>query len=220
LILDALDDALSKGPKPVPQQFANRLTGARARLDQFLVHILNDQPSKVPSRAEKTVSVDTVKVAGSRFTPATQVQVTNAIYAQCNVRFSHGVDETAPAAFLGTDNKFQVTYSCGTHPKEELALFNHARKDLGFNARIQAYFVPEFKGITEAAHSYPRSCSPGKWAGTAVISNSADSSTLAHEIGHILLDPGPHKKGTLMETPPPRPNEITDQQCKRIYDNA
>lgn len=218
-ILDTLDDAISRGPKPTPQKFEDRLTGARARLDQFPGHLLNDPPSKVASRAEKTVSVDTVKVEGSRFAPAAQVQVANAIYAQCNLRFSHGVDATAPAAFLGDDNKFHATKSCGTNTKEELTLFNHARNNLGFSARIQAYFVPAFKGISDAAYSYPRYCTAGKWLGSAVISDSADHSTLAHEIGHILLDSGRHPKGTIMGERP-RPNEINDKQCKRIYDSA
>jgi hypothetical protein len=220
LILDALDDAISRGPKPTPRQFEDRLTGARARLDQFLVHMTNDPPSKVASRAEKTVSVDTVKVEGSRFTPAAQVQVANAIYAQCNLRFTHGVDATAPATFLGDDNRFHAMESCATHTKEELALFNHARKDLGFSARIQAYFVPAFKGVTAAAHSYPRLCSPGKWLGTTVLTNSSDHSTLAHEIGHILLNSSRHPKDTIMGSPRPRPNEVTDKQCQRVYDSA
>ncbi|MDQ5822140.1 MAG: DUF4157 domain-containing protein, partial [Actinomycetota bacterium] len=46
----------------------------------------------VPTRAEKTVTIDTVKLAGSAFAPSTHVAVLNAIYAQCNVRFAHGVD--------------------------------------------------------------------------------------------------------------------------------
>lgn len=219
LILDTLDSALSRGPKPTPQPFVNRLTNARARLDQFPVHFMTDPPSKVASRAEKAVSVDTVKVAGSRFTPATHVQVANAIYAQCNVRFAHGVDATAPATFLGDDNKLQATGVCSRHTKEEVALFNHARNDLGFKARIQAYFVPAFKGFKESAYSYPRYCTADKWLGTTIISNSADDSTLAHEIGHILLDSGRHPKDTIMGERP-RPNEITDKQCKRIYESA
>lgn len=218
-VLDALDDALSRGPKPTPQTFVNRLAGARARLDQFAIHILNDPPSKVPSRAEKTVSVDTVKVDGSRFTPATQVQVANAVYAQCNVRFSHGVDATAPDTFLNKDKKFTASKNCSTNSKEELALFRHARTNLGFNARIQAYFVPDLIGTKDSAYSYPRYCS-AKWEGTAVVSNTSDDSTLAHEIGHILLNSGLHPKATIMQTPPPRPNEITDKQCKRIYESA
>jgi hypothetical protein len=219
LILDTLDDAISRGPKPTPQPFEDRLTGARARLDQFPAHFLNDPPSNVTARDEKTVTVDTVKVDGSRFTPATQVQVANAIYAQCNVRFAHGVDATAPATFLGDDNKMQATLSCSKHTKEERALFDHAHKDLGFNARIQAYFIPEFKGVKESAYSYPPLCTPGKWLGATFISNTSDNSTLAHEIGHILLNSAPHPKGTIMGERP-RPNEITDRQCKRIYESA
>lgn len=219
MILETLDDAISK-LKAVPQQFADRHANARARLDQFPGHILEDPPAKVASRPEKTVTIDTVRVGNTRLSPTTGVQVANAIYAQCNVRFSHQVNATAPAAFLGDDNALHATNSCVRHTKEERAIFDHAHKDLGFGARIQAYFVPAFKGVKDAAQSYPRLCSPGKWLGTTFISDSADNSTLAHEIGHILLNSGFHPKGTIMQTPPPRPNEITDKQCKRIYDRA
>jgi Zn-dependent peptidase ImmA (M78 family) len=53
----------------------------------------------------------------------------------------------------------------------------------------------------------------------AVIVNTGDTSTLAHEIGHILLNSGAHPSGSIMQ-PRPRPNEITDPQCKTIYTNA
>jgi hypothetical protein len=217
-ILDALGDALAK-LQPVPQAFAARYALARPRLDAFPARFEEDPPAKVAARPEKTVTVDTVKVDGARLNPSTAVQVTNAIYAQCNVRFSHRVNATAPATFLGDDNRLQLMSSCKTHTKEERDLFDHAHQNLGFGARIQAYFVPAFKGIKDSALSYPPLCKAGKWLGTTFLSDTADNSTLAHEIGHILMNSSEHPKNTIMGSRP-RPNEITDQQCKRIYDSA
>ena len=221
-ILDALDDAISK-PKPIPVQFHDRQAGARARLDVFPGHMLNDPPSKVPDRTEKTVTVDTLKVGSSKWNPATQVQVANALYAQCNVRIVHGVNKDAPPAYLGNDNALQTSRSCATPSAEERKLYDEGRSLFGLSARIQAYLVPDLKGTAAAAYSYPSDCSPGKYLGVAVISDHADQSTLAHEIGHILLV-GPHKTDTLMadrrKQKGPRPNELDEAQCRQIYRNA
>ena len=181
----------------------------------------------VPTRAEKTVTIDTVKLAGSAFTPATHVAVLNAIYAQCNVRFAHGVDATATApqttGWLGADNALAVAPACGAVSAEERALYLGARAAFGLGARIQAFFVQGMTGTGAAGNSIPRFCATGPAApfrGVTVIQNTADSSALAHEVGHILLNSGAHPAGTLMTPALPLPLEITDPQCRTIYNNA
>jgi Domain of unknown function (DUF4157) len=179
-----------------------------------------------PTRPEKTVQVDTVKLDGSRFTPSTQFAVANAIYAQCNVRFAHGVDRTATAAqttgWLGADRALHVAPACGAVSPEEVSLYTGASAAFGLGARIRAFFVRDMTGYGASGYSLPPFCATGPAApftGVAVIQNSGDTSTLAHEIGHILLNSGAHPAGTLM-APRPRPNEITDPQCTTIYSNA
>ena len=181
----------------------------------------------VPTRAEKTVTIDTVKLAGSAFTPSTHVAVLNATYAQCNVRFAHGVDATATApqttAWLGADNALAASGSCGAVTAEQRALYRGARGTFGLRARIQSFFVQSLTGYTPAGFSLPRYCATGpaaEFRDTVVIQNNADASALSHEIGHILLNSGAHPAGTLMRPTLPLPLEITDPQCLRIYNNA
>ncbi|HSL69605.1 MAG TPA: hypothetical protein VK864_05145, partial [Longimicrobiales bacterium] len=178
------------------------------------------------ARAEKTVTVDTVRLAGSNFLPATQVAVANAIYAQCNVRFAHGVDATATAAqttgWLGANNALATSPLCGSVTAEQRALFQGAAAAFGLGARIRAFFASGLTGINASGFSLPPYCATGGAAAFRnhlVVANSGDTSTLAHEIGHILLNSGAHPANTLMQGRP-RPNEITDPQCNTIYNNA
>jgi Domain of unknown function (DUF4157) len=225
-ILAILQGALAGGPAGLtPDQLAS-LVRANAMFGRVAGAAASAPSAAVPTRAEKSVTVDTVQLVGSSFTPATQVAVANAIYAQCNVRFAHGVDATASAAqssgWLGADNAISVASVCGSVVPEQRALYRSARAAFGFGARIQAFFVPTITGYNASAFSLPRYCATGAAApfrDTVIIENSGDDSTLAHEIGHILLNAGGHPAATLM-APRPRPNEITDAQCRTIYNNA
>ena len=78
------------------------------------------------------------------------------------------------------------------------------------------------KGYKASGYSLPPFCATGAAApfrNMAIIQNTGDTSTLAHEIGHILLNSGAHPAHTLMSGRP-RPNELTDPQCSTIYKNA
>jgi hypothetical protein len=223
-ILALVQTALGTAAAGLGAATQTRLTRANDMLARVAGVAATAPSAAVPTRAEKTVTVDTVKLQGSRFNPATQVQVANAIYAQCNVRFTHGIDATAtPAqttAWIGADAVLQRNRNCGDITAEETAMFTGARTAFGLSAPIQAFFVPSLPGAS--GYSIPRFCAIGGYApyrGIAVIQNSGDASTLAHEAGHILLDSGGHPSNTIMQ-PRPRPNEITDPQCTTIYNNA
>jgi hypothetical protein len=182
-----------------------------------------------PTRAEKTVTVDTVRLDGSTVTPATHVQVANAIFAQCNVRFAHGVNATASAAqttgWIGADRAVNVAPNCGSVAVEERNMYTGARAAFGLGARIQAFFVRDMLGVpaTTIANSTPAFCATGPAApfrGVAVVQNVTDTDTLAHEIGHILLNSGAHPANTLMTANVPFPNELPNPQCTTIWNNA
>ncbi|MDQ5821702.1 MAG: hypothetical protein M3540_09690, partial [Actinomycetota bacterium] len=116
-----------------------------------------------------------------------------------------------------------VTPACGAASAEERTLYRGGRGAFGLGARIQAFFVQTMTGYTPAGYSIPRYCATGpaaEFRDVAVIQNSGDSSALAHEIGHILLNSGAHPANTLMQPRLPLPLEITDPQCLRIYNNA
>ena len=225
-ILAVVRPVLAAAPAAVSAAQQASLARANALLAGVAGVAAAAPPGAVPTRAERVVSVDTVRLAGSAFNPATQVAVANAIYAQCNVRFTHGVEATATAAqsvgWLGADNALRVTPSCGTVAAEESALYRGARAAFGLGARIQAFFVPSMTGYAASGYSLPLFCATGAAApfrNVAVVENSGDTSTLAHEIGHILLNSGAHPDNTIMEARP-RPNEITNPQCTTIYNNA
>jgi hypothetical protein len=225
-ILAAVRTALAAAPAAMTADQQASLARANAMMTRVAGVVAAAPSAAAPVRAEKVVTVDTVKLDGSGFTPSTQVAVANAIYAQCNVRFTHGIDATATAAqttgWLGADRALAVAPSCGAVSAEERALYGGATTAFGLTARIRAFFASGFNGYNASGYSLPQYCATGPAApfrGVAVIVNTGDTSALAHEIGHILLNSGAHPSGSIMQ-PRPRPNEITDPQCKTIYTNA
>jgi hypothetical protein len=203
-----------------------RVARAKAMFGRAAGIAAADPSAPVAKRAEKTVSVDTVKLNGSAHNPATQIAVANMIYAQCNVRFAHGVDATASkgqtTGWLGAGDILDNGGSCKTPAPEELPLFQGATTAFTLGSRIRAFFVSALSS-KDRGYSRPPYCSTGGAAAPlvnmAVVANSGNTTTLAHEFGHILLDSGAHTSGSIMQ-PIPRPNEITDPQCATIYKNA
>ena len=97
-IITVVRTALAAPPAGITADQQASLTRANAMIARVAGVAAAAAPAAAPTRAEKVVTIDTVKLVGSTFTPSTQVAVANAIYAQCNVRFSQGVDATATAA--------------------------------------------------------------------------------------------------------------------------
>jgi len=184
-------------------------------------------PEATRVRAEKTITVDTVKLDGSNHNPATDVAMASSILGQCNVRVAHGVNATATNAettgWLGGDTDLRRSGTCGTTTADERRVFPGAAARFGLGARFRAFFPATISGGGAASgYSYPPYCATGAAAGfrnIAVIENGGDSSTLAHELGHILLNSGGHPAGTIMSGRP-RPPRLTDPQCTTLYNNA
>ena len=59
---------------------------------------------------------------------------------------------------------------------------------------------------------------------SAYVDNGGDSATLAHELGHILINSGAHPVGTVMGSRPAAPARkrprFTDPQCTTLHSNA
>jgi hypothetical protein len=212
-------------PTPTPGQTAS-LNRANVMFGLIASVRPSGRPADRPVRPEKSVTIDTVKLAGSSHNPTTQVQVANAIYAQCNVHFVHGANRTATDAqttgWIGADRNVAVAPACGAVSGEESALYGGINATFGFGSRMRAIFARDFTGYAASGYSLPPYCATGAAApfvNHLIVANSGDTSTLAHELGHILLNSGGHPAGTIME-PRPRPNEITAGQCATIYANA
>jgi hypothetical protein len=225
-ILAAIRTALGAPPAGISPDRQTRLDRANAMLARVAGVAAANPSAAVPTRAEKAVTVDTVKLDGSTINPSTSVQIASAIYAQCNVRVNQGVDAAATNAqttgWLGADRQLAVAPSCGTVSGEERTLYRGAAAAFGLGARFHAFFVLDMTGYNASGYSLPPYCATGAAApfrNTIVVANSGDDSTLAHEMGHILLNSGKHPANTIM-APRPRPNEITDEQSNTIYTNA
>lgn len=221
-ILTAMLGALNPTPAAVPpaqQASLNRLT---QMFNRVAGTPLEDPAAPVARRAEKAVTVDLVKLDGSTHNPATDLAVANMIFAQCNVRTDLGVEAPPVGPQQTTDwigaNRIVPVGSCPTPSARESRMFRESRTLFGLAGRIRAYFLPA-ASTGDRGYSRPPFCASGIGRDTAVVTNSGDTSTLAHEIGHILLSSPAHPRDTLMG-PVPHPNELTDRQCAAIYRHA
>lgn len=226
-ILAEIRTALAAAPAaPTAKQTAS-LNRANLMLGLVAGIAAQAPPGAARVRAEKTITVDTVKLDGSNHNPVTDVAMASSILGQCNVRVAHGVNGTATNAettgWLGGDTDFRRSGTCGTTTADERRVFPGAAARFGLGARFRAFFPATLSGGGAASgYSYPPYCATGAAAGfrnIAVIENSGDSSTLAHELGHILLNSGGHPGGTIMGARP-RPPGLTDPLCTTLYNNA
>ena len=228
-ILAVIRTALAAAPPtPSASQQAD-LTRANLMLGRVAGAPAAASPGAMRSRAEKTVSIDTVKLDGSNRDPATDVALANGVLAQCNVRLVHGANATATPAetttWIGAD-RVAVTGSCGAASAEERQLMLGANTRFGLGSRLRAFYVLDI-GSHARAESYPPFCAVG---GAAVIrnmikvTNTGTGRTLAHEVGHILLNSGAHPAGATNVMSPtnaaPLGETFSDTQCTAIYANA
>lgn len=185
-------------------------------------------PAAARTQPEKTITVDTVKLDGSTHNPATDVQVASAIFSQCNVRVQHGVNATATNAQTTgwlTDTNLNASRSCSTTTTEERNMIQGAITAFSLGARFRAFFPATYTGMTGSGYSCTPSASVNRLLrNTAVVQNDADTDSLAHELGHILISLDAHTTTGLMSGRPARPawrvDSITDAHCARLYRNA
>lgn len=177
----------------------------------------------------RTVSVDAVKLRGSTRDPAADVSFANTVFAPANVRFSLAGNHTATAAesdgWLGNDTELDNNSPCGGATAEETAMWNGATTRFALSARVRAFYVGSLAS-GDRGYSVPGYCATGAAAGLnglAGVGNSGRSRTLAHELGHILLnsDAHPDDTGNLMHpTSTATGNALTPAQQAAAYANA
>jgi len=224
LIIFLITNALANDAPatPTPEQQASI-----DRANTMMTVPLNNMPPPIATRtrAEKTITVDTVKLDGSTHNPATQIAIANAIYSQCNVRILHGVDATATPAqttgWLGGNTDLRSLNNCHQTSVEEQSLFSAAPAAFNFNNRFQAFFVASVSGVNASGYSCPPATTPtALFRNKIIVNNSGSTDTFAHELGHHLINPGPHTAGTVMGVRPRPSLRLTDRQCNRVYQNA
>ena len=185
-------------------------------------------PTSTRNRAEKTITVDTLKLFGATKNPQTLIATANAIFSQCDVRVVHGVDAQATqaqtTALIG-DTDLHSNNSCGSPSAEERHLFRDARATFNMTARFSAFLVQSVSGIAASGYScIPSSAPHALFRNRVVVVDSGDDATLAHELGHILMNLGPHPPSGLMGARPPAPAmrqpSIANTNCNNLYANA
>jgi hypothetical protein len=177
----------------------------------------------------KTLTIDAVKLRAASRDPASDVTFANTVFSPANVQFSLVNNATASTAdsdsWLGGDTDL-LTGSCGHATAEELAAWNGAATTHKFSSRMRAFYV---KSIASGARgdSYSPGCAKkgnsAPLVGMISVTNSGASRTLAHELGHILLDEIGHAAATdnlMHPTNTSTGENLTDAQKAIIYANA
>jgi Domain of unknown function (DUF4157) len=228
-ILAEIRIALAAAPTALSAEQQARVTRANLMLGLVAAVAAQPPPTSARTRAEKTITVDTLKLDGSNHDPSTDIAMANAIFSQCNVRVVHGRDETATnlqtTGWLGGDTDLHSGNNCNAPSPEERALFRDARTALALTARFTAFFAPTASGISASGYS----CNPADgmaalFQNRLIVLNSGDTATLAHELGHILIRLSPHPAAGLMSARPAAPAMrlplISEAHCTRLYNNA
>ena len=186
-------------------------------------------PGAMRTRAEKTVTIDTVKLDGSSRDAVADVATANSIYAQCNVRLVPGINATATAAdtaaWVGRD-RICATGTCTAASVEERTLMAGATARFGLSSRLRAFYLLNI-GSGARAESFPPYCATGGAASVRnmiKITNNSNGRTLAHETGHILLNNGDHPANLQRVMGPaggaPQGEAFLDSECSTLYANA
>jgi hypothetical protein len=182
----------------------------------------------------KTVTVDLINLNGSSRNPYPDLDFANTVYAPCCVQFQLGngasVIPSLSDTWLGGDTVMSRGTTRGAIHAEQTATYDGATSEFGLSGRIRAFYVESLVGGARAT-SFPHNWATGTAApyeGMVIVTNSGATRSLAHEIGHILLDAdgGVHTKhpgGTdnIMEpTDSSTGSTLDPAQCPTIFANA
>ncbi|MBX3238411.1 MAG: DUF4157 domain-containing protein [Chitinophagaceae bacterium] len=215
-------------------------TGARENLPGSISKLRSglslQRCSKDPPapKAVKNITVDMVKMRGSTRNPASDLTTASTVFAGCNVSFTSGQNVTVPNAdsdaWLGGDTDIQVSSNCGSVSAEEKKSFDEAKSKYGLSSRMKFLYVDTLSGINALGYSIPPYCATSAaapYVDHGVIPNNALPDTLAHELGHILINSGQHSgidnpadKTNLMFAPGRTGSNLDNSQCNTIYANA
>jgi len=144
--------------------------------------------------AFKTVSIDLVSLDGSNRNPVEDLKFLNSVFNQACVKFvltgGGSIDNATTTSLLGGDTDLDTAPACGAFSAEENAMRIGATSMLGLTGKIKVFYVQSMTPANNGV-SAPPFCATGVAAPFmfhTYISNSANQRTLAHEMGHQLLN--------------------------------
>jgi Domain of unknown function (DUF4157) len=182
----------------------------------------------------KTVNVDLISLRGASRNAPADLDFANTVYAPCCVQFqmSHGVSviPSLSDTWLGGDTAMSRGTTRGAIDPEQTAAYDGATREFGLSGRIRAFYVESLVGGSRAT-SFPANWATGAAApyeGMVIVTNGGATRSLAHEIGHILLDADgtvhtthPGGTGNIMEPTDSSTGSTLDaSQCPTIFSNA
>jgi hypothetical protein len=176
--------------------------------------------------AIRTLKIDIVSLDGSTRDPQPDLVFANTVFSQCCVRFVQaGGGRMSPARtreVLGGDLDLRPSAPCHEEPTvEEIRLWGRGSADFNLSSPIRVFYVASTTR-NSLGYSFPQKCAVGLgrgMVGMAVVANSADARTLAHELGHILFNAATHPEDTnnLMRPSGTATGEqLTPEQCAKI----
>ena len=183
----------------------------------------------------RTITVDSVTLDGATQSPASQLATANAAYSGCCVQFVAGATPPQESlattqGWLGGDNDLAWDTSCGSASAEEQAMFDGATATHGLSSRMRVFYVATMTPSSALANSMPPYCATGttaRYLDYVEIRNAARPDTLAHELGHILLNSGAHAgivnpadTTNLMFAPGRTGSNLDATQCATVFESA
>ncbi|MEO6279545.1 MAG: hypothetical protein ABIP59_17200 [Roseateles sp.] len=176
--------------------------------------------------ARKVVTVDAVSLRGASRSPTSDINFANRVFSSCNVHFTLSSNNTATTAdsdtWLGGDTDLDNSAGCGTATTEELTAYGGSSLRFAPSGRIRAFYVDSVAS-GDRGYSNPAYCATGTASGLkdmAAVTNSGRDRTLAHELGHILMNSGDHPSDTnnlMHPTNTATGNELTITQMLSVY---
>jgi Domain of unknown function (DUF4157) len=198
------------------------------------VRVQRDVNTQCPNGL-KTVTMDLVSLSGSTRNPVDDLNFANTIYRPCCVQFQLGtglsVGATNSDAWLGGDTIMSRATTAGAIHAEQSTTYDQATATYHLAGRIRAFYVEDMNPSIARATSFPAVWATGAaapYVGMVIVTNTGAGRSLAHEIGHILLNVSggvhtAHPGGTdnLMEPTDTATGETLEPaQCATIFANA
>lgn len=172
----------------------------------------------------RPVTIDFVKLHGNTRNIVADAQAVNQIFEPCCVRIvvnsHHTVDQATTESWLGGDTVLRSNNSCGNPSQEERTMRREAQALFGLSGRIKAFYAESFIGINAIGYAFPRHCTTGPLRNHLMMSSAAGINTLAHEIGHILLDARHTRLMDNLMQPSSTGRALTARQCRVIFNAA
>jgi hypothetical protein len=145
-------------------------------------------PAPAAPAIKKTVNVYPISLGSSTRDPYVDIKRADAIWSQCGVKVNGLIGQCSTSRVLDTTDPKDVLneFSDPASPTVEETAMLALRP--GPASALHAYYVPRMSAGSRGEAFTPTV----NKTSAVVISDSAASDSLAHEIGHVLLDSGSH----------------------------